>query len=93
MPGGDPIGLCAVAIRVFGEIQQRSNVGYVEAEPSGMADKIEVLDVRRSIVAVIAARAVGLREQADPFIVADRLHVRGRRPRKLSDLQSHATTS
>jgi hypothetical protein len=82
----DLIDLAAIAVRLVGQIEQRANILKLKAEAPRMSDKRKPINVRRTVVAVVAARSRRLRQQADPFVVSDSLSIRAASAGKFTDL-------
>ena len=73
---GDTIDPGTVATLVVGKAQERAHLIQREAQITGPPDKRQAGKLSLPIVAIVARRAGGLRQQANLLLIADRLDLR-----------------
>lgn len=73
MTARDAIGLRAIGLTLIGERQQLANGGQRKAQLARMPDERQLLPMRLSVAALRPRGPSRRRQQADAFVIADRL--------------------
>src|SRR3546814_3226240 len=84
---GDAVDIGTVATPIVGQSEQRPHLNERETQIARAPDERQPPQFGTAIIAVISGRAPRLRQQADPFVIADgfalgvgRLAVRSEEP-------------